>query len=91
MTNPLATPPPAQKEEAGAEGAGIFLGREGGEVAFPFKGALETDLNTCGKQERQQSHSTSFYTRFAANLEPCGVRMKDNELSVHVNMHESIV
>jgi len=90
LTNPLATPPPAQKEEAGAEGAGIFLGR-GGEVAFPFKGALETDLNTCGKQERQQSHSTSFYTRFAANLEPCGVRMKDNELSVHVNMHESIV
>ena len=47
----------------------------GGEVAFPFKGALETYTNTCGQEV---ATALSFYTtRFAASLEPCGVRMKD--------------
>ena len=32
----------------------------------------------------------SFTTRFAASLEPCGVRMKQNEFCVHVNMHEAL-
>ena len=50
-------------------------GREGGEVAFPFKGALETYTNTCGQEV---AAALSFYTtRFAASLEPCGVRMRD--------------
>ena len=46
-----------------------------GEVAFPFKGALETYTNTCGQEV---AAALSFYTTwFAASLEPCGVRMKD--------------
>ena len=46
-----------------------------GEVAFPFKGALETYTNTCGQEV---AAALSFYTtRFAASLEPCGVRMRD--------------
>ena len=31
-----------------------------------------------------------FYTRVAASLGPCGVRMRRNELCVHVNMHEAL-
>ena len=47
----------------------------GGEVAFPFKGALETYTNTCGQEV---AAALSFLWRgIAASLEPCGVRMRD--------------
>ena len=64
--------PPSKVPSRGLEGV---LGGRGGEVAFPFKGALETYTNTCGQEV---AAALSFCTtRFAASLEPCGVRMKD--------------
>ena len=65
---------------------GDFKGFKGGEVAFPFKGALETYTNTCGQEV---AAALSFYTtRFAWAMRSAHERY---ELSIHVNMHESIV
>ena len=45
----------------------------GGEVAFPFEGALDYVQTPVSRA----SDSTSFLTQDSASLEPCGVRMKD--------------
>ena len=58
----------------------------GGEVAFPFEGALDY----CTQHLRQAKRRHSFLCADSASLEPCGVRMYGMNSVIHVNMHEAL-